>query len=216
MKLSVVAILFLFFFKDKENSGRDGGFGYFHYLRSIMKKIVRYLFLFALAFTLAGVVGVSCQKGGEEEDVPEVGSDSQKPYLQPVVIPFGSEYTIQVEGTKFSLVSSGYSYKVYAESITFEFFTCYLTRGKKFELGEVCNLTLIGDSQVIMSNEGIMFGGSVRLSGTGRITMEAMELNTTFYNDMFSAAEGYTVTMGEKKKVGNNLYSCTWTVDKSK
>ena len=192
-----------------------GLIGFFHYLRSIMKKTVRYLFLVALLFTVAGAFAVSCQKGGEE-DVPEVGSDSQKPYLQPTVVPFGSEYTIQVEGTKFSLVSSGYSYKVYAESITFEFFTCYLTRGKKFELGEVCNLTLIGDSQVIMSNEGIMFGGSVRLSGTGRITMEAMELNTTFYNDMFSAAEGYTVTMGEKKKVGNNLYSCTWTVDKSK
>ena len=193
----------------------DGGFGYFHYLRSVMKKTVRFLFLVALLFTVAGVVGVSCQKGSEE-DVPEVGSDSQKPYLQPMVIPFGSEYTIKVEGTKFSLVSSGYSYKVYAESITFEFFTCYLTRGKKFELGEVCNLTLIGDSQVIMSNEGIMFGGSVRLSGTGSITMEAMELNTTFYNDMFSAAEGYMVTMGEKKKVGDNWSSCTWTVDKSK
>ena len=63
--------------------------GHFHYIRGIMKKIVRFLLLIALAFTVAGTVIVSCQIGDGEEDVPEVGEGGTWPIIRPRVFPSG-------------------------------------------------------------------------------------------------------------------------------
>ena len=179
-----------------------------------MKKLVRFLFLSALAFTLAGTVIVSCQKGGEEEDVPEVGAGSQ-PKIDPAPKQSGSKYTIEVDGTIISRSSSGYSYDVRTGAITFRSFTCVLASKEKFTFINDCNLTLIGASLIRLSNEGLFRGSHVTLSGNGSITIIKKNLDVTSFDNMFSAAEGYTLTSSGKVDEGNNLYSCTWTVDES-
>ena len=179
-----------------------------------MKKLVRFLFLSALAFTLAGTVIVSCQKGGEE-DVPEVGAGSQ-PKIDPAPNQSGSKYTIEVNGTIISRKSSGYSFYVKAGAISFRSFTCYLVNKEQFYFYNDCNLTLHGSSTFTL-NTGSHFGGShVTLSGDGSITIKEKNLNVTSFDNMFSAAEGYTLTSSGKVDEGNNWSSCTWTVDKSK
>ena len=194
----------------------DGGFGYFHYLRSIMKKTVRYLFLFALLFTVAGAFAVSCQKGGEEEENIDGASSGSTPRIEPKARLSGKTYLIMTDGTIISSKSSGYSYDVRAEAITFRSFACLLNRNETFSFSKDCNLTLIGASLIILSNGGLFRGSHVTLSGNGSITIKKINLNVTFFDDMFSAAEGYTLTSSGKVDEGNNLYSCTWTVDKSK
>ena len=179
-----------------------------------MKKLVRFLFLSALAFTLAGTVIVSCQKGGEEEDVQEVGAGSQ-PKIDPAPKQSGSKYTIEVDGTIISRSSSGYSYDVRTGAITFRSFTCVLASKEKFTFINDCNLTLIGASLIRLSNEGLFRGSHVTLSGNGSITIIKKNLDVTSFDNMFSAAEGYTLTSSGKVDEGNNLYSCTWTVDES-
>ena len=89
------------------------GIGLFHYIRSIMKKTLRSLFLVALLFTVAGAFAASCQKGGDEEDVPEVGA-SRQPSIKPGIAPSGKTYVIKTDGTIISLTSSGYSFFVQA------------------------------------------------------------------------------------------------------
>ena len=179
-----------------------------------MKKIVRFLFLSALAFTLAGTVIVSCQKGGEEEDVPEVGAGSQ-PKIDPAPEQRGSKYTIEVDGTIISRSSSGYSFFVQAGAITFESFTCVLTSKERFSFKNDCNLTLNGASIIRLFTGGLFGGSHVTLSGDGSITIIKINLNVTSFDNMFSAAEGYTLTSSGKVDEGNNLYSCTWTVEQS-
>lgn len=73
--------------------GREDGWTcliirHFHYLRAIMKKMLRFLFLAALLFTVAGLAAVSCQKGGAEEDNEDgivLGSVGGKPHINPAV-----------------------------------------------------------------------------------------------------------------------------------
>jgi len=180
-----------------------------------MKKTFRSLFLVALLFTVAGAFAVSCQKGGDEEDVPEVGA-SRQPSIKPGIAPSGKTYTIKTDGTTISLTSSGYSFFVQAGAITFESFTCVLASKEKFTFINDCNLTLIGDSIIILSNGGLFGGSHVTLSGDGSITIKKINLNVTSFDDKFSAAEGYTLTSSGIVDEGNNWYSCTWTVDKSK
>ena len=181
-----------------------------------MKKTVRYLFLFALLFTVAGAFAVSCQKGGEEEESIDGASSGIMPNMQPKAQLRGNTYVIKTDGTIISAKSSGYSYDVRAEAITFRSFACLLNRNETFSFSKDCNLTLIGASLIILSNGGLFRGSHVTLSGNGSITIKKINLNVTFFDDMFSAAEGYTLTSSGKVDEGNNLYSCTWTVDKSK
>ena len=193
-----------------------GLIGFFHYLRSIMKKTVRYLFLVALLFTVAGAFAVSCQKGGEEEENIDGASSGNMPIMQPKAQLRGNTYLIMTDGTIISAKSSGYSYDVRAEAITFRSFACLLNRNETFSFSKDCNLTLTGGSTFTLINGGHLSGRHVTLSGNGSITIKKINLNVTFFDDMFSAAEGYTLTSSGKVDEGNNLYSCTWTVDKSK
>ena len=73
------------------------------------------------------------------------------------------------------------------------------------------------DVLALTNGNGGLFGGShVTLSGDGSITIKKINLNVTSFDDKFSAAEGYTLTSSGIVDEGNNWYSCTWTVDKSK
>jgi hypothetical protein len=176
-----------------------------------MKKTVRYLFLVALLFTVAGAFAVSCQKGGEEE-VPAVGAGYQ-PQIQPSVNPENNTYIIEADGTTISATSGGYSFSVRARELTFIGFTCYLINKEKFYFYNDCNLTLHGDNKFTLANGGVFGGRHITLSGNGSITIKKPNLNVTTYNSMFSAAEGYTLTSSGKKDEGNGYQSCTWTVD---
>ena len=180
-----------------------------------MKKTLRSLFLVALLFTVAGAFAVSCQKGGEEESIDGASSGST-PRIEPKAQLRGNTYLIMTDGTIISMSSSGYSFVVQAGAITFRSFTCLLNRNETFSFSEDCNLTLIGASLIRLFNGGKFGGSHVTLSGNGSITIKKINLNVTFFDDMFSAAEGYTLTSSGKVDEGNNLYSCTWTVDKSK
>ena len=179
-----------------------------------MKKTVRYLFLFALLFTVAGAFAVSCQKG-KEEDVPEVGSGSH-PQIEPAPNWIGTKCNIEADGTIISMSSSGYSFYVQAGAITFKSFTCALKDKEKFFFLNDCNLTLNGGSKFTLAKGGVFGGSHITFSGEGSITIKKQNLNVTTYNSLFSAAEGYTLTSSGAVDEGNNWYSCTWTVDKSK
>lgn len=180
-----------------------------------MKKIVGFLFLVAMLFTVAGAFVVSCQKGGEEENI-DGASSGIMPNMQPKAQLRGNTYVIKTDGTIISAKSSRYSYDVMAEAITFRSFTCVLASKEKFTFINDCNLTLIGASIIRLSNGGRFEGSHVTLSGNGSITIKMINLNVTSFDNMFSAAEGYTLTSSGKVDEGNNLYSCTWTVKKSK
>ena len=180
-----------------------------------MKKTVRYLFLFALLFTVAGAFAVSCQKSGGEEEVPAVGAGNQ-PRIQPSVNPVSNTYIIEADGTTISATSGGYSFSVRARELTFNDFTCYLVNKEKFYFYNDCNLTLHGDNTITLANGGVFGGRHITLSGNGSITIKKINLNLTTFDNMFSAAEGYTLTSTGKVDEGNNWYSCTWTVEKSK
>ena len=189
--------------------------GHFHYIRGIMKKIVRFLFLIALAFTVAGTVIVSCQKGDGEEDVPEVGEGGTWPIIRPRVFPSGDCFRIEADGTSFMDTSKGYSYKVMAKAITFCFFTCYLSDGQEFELFHECDLTLMGKSFIQMSS-GKFTSDPVKFSGNGSLTFKKLgKLNLYYYKPLFVAAEGYTLTFSGEVDEGDNWYSYTWTVKKT-
>lgn len=181
-----------------------------------MKKTLRSLFLVALLFTVAGAFAVSCQKGGEEEENIDGASSGSTPRIEPKAQLSGKTYVIKTDGTIISMSSSGYSFFVQAGAITFRSFTCVLNRNETFSFSKDCNLTLIGASLIRLFNGGKFGGSHVTLSGNGSITIKKINLNVTFFDDMFSAAEGYTLTSSGKVDEGNNLYSCTWTVDKSK
>ena len=181
-----------------------------------MKKIIRYLFLVALLFTVAGAFAVSCQKGGEEEEIIDGASSGSTPRIEPKAQLSGKTYVIKTDGTIISLSSSGYSFSVQAGAITFRSFTCVLASTEKFTFINDCNLTLIGASLIRFFNGGVFGGRHITLSGNGSITIKKINLNVTPFDNMFSAAEGYTLTSSGKVDEGNNLYSCTWTVDKSK
>ena len=181
-----------------------------------MKKIVGFLFLVALLFTVAGAFAVSCQKGGEEEENIDGASSGSIPRIEPKAQLRGNTYVIKTDGTIISAKSSRYSYDVMAEAITFRSFTCLLASKEKFTFINDCNLTLIGASLIRLSNGGIFGGSHVTLSGNGSITFKQGFINEKDYNNLFSAAEGYTLTSSGKKDEGNGLQSCTWTVNKSK
>ena len=179
-----------------------------------MRTAGRILLTASLLLAVAGTVAVSCQKGGEE-DVPEVGSGS-RPLIEPAPKQGGSRYTIEVDGTIISRSSSGYSFYVQAGAITFKSFTCVLASKEEFTFRNDCNLTLIGASLIRLSIGGIFGGSHITLSGEGSITIKKQNLNVTSFNNKFSVAEGYTLTSSGAVDEGNNLYSCTWTVAKSK
>ena len=181
-----------------------------------MKKTLRFLLLVALLFTVAGAFAVSCQKGGEEEENIDGASSGSTPRIEPKAQLSGKTYVIKTDGTIISMSSSGYSFSVQAGAITFESFTCVLASKEKFTFINDCNLTLNGASIIILSNRGLFVGRHVTLSGNGSITIKKINLNVTYFDDMFSAAEGYTLTSSGNVDEGNNLYSCTWTVKKSK
>ncbi len=182
-----------------------------------MKKTVGSLFLVALLFTVAGAFAVSCQKvGGEEEENIDGASSGNMPIMQPPARLSGNTYVIKTDGTIISAESSGYSYDVRTGAITFRSFTCVLASREKFTFINDCNLTLIGASLIILSNGGVFGGRHITLSGNGSITIKKINLNVTTFDNMFSAAEGYTLTSSGIVDEGNNWYSCTWTVDKSK
>lgn len=63
-----------------------------------------------------------------------------------------------------------------------------------------CNLTLSGDSTFSLLNGGKIIGSHITLSGSGSIKVIARSINETTYNNMFSAAEGYTLTSSGKKE----------------
>ena len=182
-----------------------------------MKKTFRFLFLVAMLFTVAGAFVVSCQKvGGEEEENIDGASSGNKPHIEPEITPSRNTYTIRTDGTTISSKSSGYSFYVKAGAISFRSFTCYLVNKEQFHFYNDCNLTLHGDSTFTL-NTGSHFGGHhVTLSGNGSITFKQGFINETNYNNLFSAAEGYTLTSSDKKDEGNGYQSCTWTVKKSK
>ena len=187
---------------------------YFHYLRSIMKKTVRILFLAALIFTVAGSFAVSCQKGGGEEDI-DGASSGNRPHIEPEITAYRNTYTIRTDGTTISSKSSGYSFDVRAGAISFRSFTCYLVNKEEFHFYNDCNLTLHGGSTFTLLNGSYFGGHHVTLSGNGSITFKQRFINETNYNNLFSAAEGYSLTMSEKKEEENGLQSCTWTVKKT-
>lgn len=182
-----------------------------------MKKNVYLLFLLALLFTMVGTVIVSCQKGGgEEEENIDGASSGIIPRIEPKAQLRGNTYVIKTDGTIISAESSGYSYDVRTGAITFRSFTCLLDRNETFSFSKDCNLTLIGASLIRLFNGGLFRGSHVTLSGNGSITIKMINLNVTTFDNMFSAAEGYTLTSSGKVDEGNNLYSCTWTVKESK
>ena len=179
-----------------------------------MKKTVRILFLFALFFTVAGAVAVSCQKGGEE-DVPEVGGRINKLVIQPMASLSAGEYIIEVDGTTISGKSIGYSFDVLAKAVTFDNFICILDNDRKFLIVNDCDLTLKGNSVFSINYLGTFWCRSIKLSGNGSFKLEGTDLNVFDYENTFSAAEGYTLTSTGKVDEGNGLVSCTWTVKKS-
>ena len=180
-----------------------------------MKKTVRFLFLFALALTVAGTVIVSCQKGDGKEDVPEVGEGGIWPIIRPQVFPSGDCFRIEADGTSFMGTSVGYSYLVMAKAITFINFTCDLGTDQEFELFYECDLTLTGKS-VILMNSGRFTGDPVKFSGYGSLTLKTLgKLNLYHYNPLFVAAEGHTLTFSGEVDEGGNWYSYTWTVKKT-
>ncbi len=179
-----------------------------------MRTAGRILLTAALLLAVAGTVALSCQKGGEEE-VPAVGAGNQ-PQIQPSVIPKSNTYIIEADGTTISATSGGYSFSVRARELTFIGFTCYLINKEQFYFYNDCNLTLRGDNTITLANGGVFGGRHITLSGNGSITIKKINLNVTTFDNMFSAAEGYTLTSSGKKDEGNGYQSCTWTVDKSK
>ena len=180
-----------------------------------MKKTVRFLFLFALLFTVAGAFAVSCQKGSEE-DVPEVGAEKKMPDIQPRAYPVSERFTIQADGTTISGTSFGYSFYVLAKAVTFKDFTCYLDRNESFRIVNYCDLTLNRKSVFTMRNGGGFGCRPIKISGNGSIKLKGTDLNVSIYEELFSAAEGYTLTSSGEVDEGYNTYSCTWTVEKSK
>ena len=179
-----------------------------------MKKTVRYLFLVALLFTVAGAFAVSCQKGGEEEESIDGASSGIMPNMQPKAQLRGNMYLIMTDGTIISSKSSGYAYDVRAEAITFRSFTCVLNRNESFSFSKDCNLTLTGGSTFTLINGGHLSGRHVTLSGRGSITFLQGDINEIHYNNQFSAAEGYTLTVSDVKDEGNGLESYTLTIKK--
>lgn len=149
-----------------------------------MKKTVRFLFLFALSFAMAGTVIVSCQKGGSEEEVEGIAGDSARiqPRIQPSVTPDGGHYFIVADETTFTSRSSGFSFDVMAASITFSYFTCCLNHNERFAFGHECNLTLKGSSTFTLLNGAVFGGRHVTLSGSGSIKFRSLVINETNYN----------------------------------
>ena len=182
-----------------------------------MKKTVIFLFLFTLLLTVAGAFVVSCQReGGKEEDVPQVGGGQSWPIIRPQVFPSGNSFRIDADGTSFMGTSVGYSYLVMAKAITFINFTCDLGTDQEFELFYECDLTLTGKS-VILMNSGRFTGDPVKFSGDGSLTLKTLgKLNLYHYNPLFVPAEGYSMTTSGEVDEGDNHYSYTWTVKKSK
>ena len=181
-----------------------------------MKKTLRYLFLVALLFTVAGAFAVSCQKGGEE-DVPQVGSQ-RKPTINPKINPDRDVYYINTDGTTLSGSSTGYNFEVRAKAITFNDFKCYLDDSQEFLLFNECNLTLIKNSVISMSSTSVFLltGGPLRLSGNGSLTLKQVgKLNETGFKEIY-AADGFTMTYSGAVDKGDNIFTYTWTVKKSK
>jgi hypothetical protein len=178
-----------------------------------MKKIIKFLFLFALLFTVTGAVAVSCQKSGGEEDI-DGASDKSRPQIKPTPRIGSNKYVIEADGTTISLTSRGFSFNVTAGAITFKNFTCFINRKEEFTFYNDCNLTLSGGSTINLFNGGEFFCWHVTLSGSGSITLKGVNLDVTNYNNKFSAAEGYTLTSTGKVDEGNNNYSCTWSIKK--
>lgn len=180
-----------------------------------MKMTARFLFLAATLFTVAGAFAVSCGKEAEEEeDIPGAGS-KVAPWIEPPGIDTYDSIYITTDGTTLSNYSGGYSIFVTARELTFNSFTCLLDRGEKFGINNECNVTLKGGSAIHMFNGGFFGGRHVTLSGSGSITLKALNLNFTDYNNMFSAAEGYTLTTSGLVDEGNKRYSCKWSVRES-
>ena len=180
-----------------------------------MKKIVGFLFLVAMLFTVAGAFAVSCQKvGGEEEENIDGASSGSIPRIEPKAQLRGNTYLIMTDGTIISSKSSGYAYDVRAEAITFRSFTCLLNRNETFSFSKDCNLTLTGGSTFTLINGGHLSGCHVTLSGSGKITFIQREINEIYYNNKFSAAEGYTLTVSDVKDEGNGRESYTLTIKK--
>ncbi len=181
-----------------------------------MKKIVRFLLPVALLFSVAGPIAVSCQKGGGEEDI-EVASSARLPRIVPKVSPsYHNDITIRTDGTTISLTSSGYSFFVVAGAITFENFTCYLFRNEKFSFTNECNLKLDGSSTFTLINGGVFIGRHITLSGSGSIKFIERTVSKTHYNNLFSAAEGYTLTSSGTNEEENGLQSITFKVNKTR
>ena len=95
-------------------------------------------------------------------------------------------------------------------------FKCFLNRNEIFIFYNECNLTLSGDSIVSLSNGGFFGGRHITLSGSGSIKFIGGFINETDYNDLFSAAEGYTLTSSVKKEEENGQQSITLTIKKNR
>lgn len=180
-----------------------------------MKKTVRFLFLVAMLFTVAGAFIMSCQKGGGEEEGIDGASSGHMPNMQPPARLSSKTYVIETDGTIISAKSSGYSYDVRTGAITLKSFTCFLDQGESFSFFNDCNLTLRGGSTFTLLNSAHFGDNHVTLSGSGSITFIQRYINKTDYNNLFSAAEGYTLTSSDKKEEENGRQSCTWTIKKS-
>ncbi len=180
-----------------------------------MKKTVRSLFLIAMLFAVAGAFVVSCQKGGEEEENNDGASSGSTPRIEPKAQLRANTYLIMTDGTIISSKSSGYAYDVRVEAITFRRFTCFLNRNETFSFSKDCNLTLTGGSTFTLINGGHFSGCHVTLSGNGSITFKQINLNVTSFDERFSAAEGYTLTVSDVKDEGNSLESYTLTIKKN-
>lgn len=63
-----------------------------------------------------------------------------------------------------------------------------------------------------MLNGGAFGGSHITLSGNGRIKFIERYFNETHYNNLFSAAEGYTITSSGKKEEEKGLQSIEWKV----
>jgi len=177
-----------------------------------MKKIVRFLFPVALLFAVAGPAVVSCQK---EEDI-SVASSAAMPRIIPDVVPKRNKFFIVTDGTTISTSSSGYSFVVSAGAITFDGFRCFLSRGESFGFMHECNLELKGNSVFYLNSGGVFVGAHVTLSGIGSIKIMGRDINETRYNNLFSAAEGYSLTSSGKQDEDKGLQSITFTVRKNR
>ena len=59
-------------------------------------------------------------------------------------------------------------------------------------------------------------GSHITLSGSGSIKFIGGFINETDYNNLFSAAEGYTLTSSGKKEEENGQQSITLTIKKNR